>query len=196
MQSWTPQLVLQPLRQAPANKQVQVLWNAILTVCPAGLAAALLGSDVFIGHRSHGDMVALLLCGLAAFCIVFAVNSAVHSYLIVRYAAGDKVASTVGFYYMSNAVGRFVGTLCSGAIYEYASDSKAKALGYCFCASTAFSAIATLLTLRIDDQAAGLDCGPCLSCVAAAAPVSDVPPAEAAPPLEAPQPAEAPRTAE
>jgi len=196
VQSWTPQLVLQPLRQAPANKQVQVLWNAILTVCPAGLAAALLGSDVFLGHRSHGDKVALLLCGLAAFCIVFAVNSAVHSYLIVRYAAGDKVASTVGFYYMSNAVGRFVGTLCSGAIYEYASDSKAKALGYCFCASTAFSAVATLLTLRIDDQAAGLDCGPCLSCVAAAAPAPVAPPAEAAPPLEAPLPAEAPRAAE
>ena len=196
VQSWTPQLVLQPLRQAPANKQVQVLWNAVLTVCPAGMAAALLGSNVFIGRESHGDMVALLLCGLAAFCVVFAVNSAVHSYLIVRYAAGDKVASTVGFYYMSNAVGRFVGTLCSGAIYEYSSRSKAKALGYCFCASTAFSLLSTLLTLRIDDQEAGLDCGPCLSCVASKVPTVadlDALPADAAAPLDAPRQAEAPR---
>ena len=94
----------------------------------------------------------------------------------------------------SNAIGRFVGTLCSGAIYEYASDSKAKSLGYCFCASTAFSLISTLLTLRIDDQAAGLDCGPCLSCVAAKAPAAAVPVVPLDAPLDAPKPAEAPRT--
>lgn len=74
-------------------------------------------------------MTALLLCGLVAFCVVFAVNSSVHSYLIVRYSGGDKVASSVGFYYMSNAAGRFVGTLCSGAIYQYAAEDKAYGLG-------------------------------------------------------------------
>ena len=99
----------------------------------------------------------------------------------------------------SNAVGRFVGTLVSGAIYQYASESKALAFGYCFVASTAFSAISTLLTLRINDQAAGLACGPCLTCVAPALPVADVA-ADAAPPAEqqamqAPQPAEAPHAA-
>ena len=161
VQSWTPQVVLSPLRQEPANKAVQVLWNAILTVVPACLSAALLGSDIFTG-RHHDESVAVLLCGLAAFCVIFAVNSSIHSYLIVRYAAGDKVASTVGFYYMSNAVGRFVGTLVSGAIYQYASQSKPLALGYCFVASACFSFLSTLLTLRIDDQEAGLNCGKCV----------------------------------
>lgn len=74
-------------------------------------------------------MTALLLAGLGAFCVVFAINSSIHSYLIVRYSGGDKVASSVGFYYMSNAAGRFVGTLCSGAIYQYAHEDKAYGLG-------------------------------------------------------------------
>jgi hypothetical protein len=195
VQSWTPQAVLGPLRQTPANKAVQVLWNALLVVPAAGMAAALLGSGVFDPGAPHGDKVALLLCGLAAFCVIFAVNSAIHSYLIVRYAGGDKVASTVGFYYMSNAVGRFVGTLVSGAIYEYASESKPAALGYCFVASAGFSTISTLLTMRIDDQAAGLACGPCLTCVKPAVPVavSAEPDAAKDVALVAPQPAEAPR---
>ncbi len=196
VQSWTPQAVLTPLRQAPANKAVQVLWNGILTICPAGLAAALLGSDIFTGQH-QGAMVAVLICGLAAFCVVFAVNSAVHSYLIVRYAGGDKVASTVGFYYMSNACGRFVGTLVSGAIYQYSAESKALALGYCFVASTAFAAISTLLTMRIDDQAAGLACGPCFTCLAPAV-VETVPAVsdealKDADAMAPPQPAEASR---
>lgn len=170
VQSFTPGAVLSPLRQEPANKQVQVLWNALLTLCPAGLAAAFLGSDSAFRGPQRENRTATLLCGLAAFCLVFAVNSSIHSYLVVRYAGSDKVASEVGFYYMSNAVGRFVGTLASGAIYEYASPSKVLALGYCFLASTAFSAASTLLTLRIDDQQAGLRCGPCMTCIAAVEP--------------------------
>jgi hypothetical protein len=201
VQSWTPQLALAPLRQAPANKQVQVLWNAILTVCPAGLAAALLGSPIFT-EQHQGAMVAVLICGLAAFCVVFAINSSIHSYLIVRYAGGDKVASTVGFYYMSNSIGRFVGTLVSGAIYHFAAESKSLSLGYCFVASTGFSLISTLLTLRIDDQAAGLACGPCFTCTAPAVPVAGEGAKQEASAngkaaagegaMDAPQPAEAP----
>lgn len=195
VQSWTPQLVLQPLRQAPANKLVQVLWNAMLTVVPACLAAALLGSHIFTGHQ-HGASVAVLMCGLAAFCVIFAINSSIHSYLILRYSEGDSVAKSVGIYYASNAVGRFVGTLVSGAIYEYSSDSKARALGYCFVASACFSLISTLLTLRIDDHEAGLNCGR-FFCVAARPPVPPAPLDDT--PLEvmaAPQQADAPRAAE
>ena len=170
VQSWTPQLVLTPLRQTPANKAVQVLWNAALTAVPAGMAAALLGSHVFEPAAPRKDKVALLLCGLAVFCVLFAINSAIHSYLIVRYAGSDKVAATVGVYYASNAVGRFVGTLVSGALYEFSSHSRHIALGYCFVASAACSLASTLLTLRIDDQEAGLACGPCLTCVKPALP--------------------------
>ena len=69
---------------------LQMLWNAILTLCPAGLAAAVLGSDIFRSH-TKGGMTAVLLAGLVAFCVVFAVNSSIHSYLILRYSKGDKV---------------------------------------------------------------------------------------------------------
>ena len=166
VQSYTPQLVLGPLRQEPANKLVQVLWNGTLTLVAAGLAVAFLGTPVFVGHHPT-SMVIVLVIGLAVFCVVFAINSSIHSYLIVRYSGGDKVSSDVGFYYMSNAMGRFTGTLVSGAIYQYASPDKSLALGYCFVASTAFALASTLLTLRLDDQQAGLMCGPCLTCVVA-----------------------------
>lgn len=58
-----------------------------------------------------------LVLGLAAFGVVFAANSAIHSYLVVHYAEEDKVAADVGFYYMANAMGRLVGTLLSGAVF-------------------------------------------------------------------------------
>ena len=193
VQALTPRL-LQPLHQTPANKAVQVLWNGALTAVPAALAAVFLGSPVFT-QGEQGAKVAVLLAGLAAFCVLFAVNSAVHSYLIVRYSGDDKVAATVGFYYMANAVGRLVGTLLSGAIYEFASPCKAVALGYCFAASALFSLLATLLTLRVDDQVEGLACGPCWLVRPVkdprAAVAADVP--VAAPPLGPPTPVATPR---
>lgn len=108
VQSWTPQMVLQPLRQSPANKYVELLWNGVLIICPTILAALVLGSNIFTTHMLPG-MIAVLVVGLAGYCFVFAVNSSVHSYLIVRYSEGDKVAMNVGFYYMANAMGRLVG---------------------------------------------------------------------------------------
>jgi predicted MFS family arabinose efflux permease len=56
---------------------------------------------------------------LIGFGIVFALNSAVHSYLILSYTDSDKVAMNVGFYYMANACGRLVGTILSGLLYQY-----------------------------------------------------------------------------
>ena len=58
-----------------------------------------------------------ILIGLALFGVVFAVNSAVHSYLILAYAKEDGVTLDVGFYYMANAAGRLVGTILSGLLY-------------------------------------------------------------------------------
>ena len=55
--------------------------------------------------------------GLAIFGAVFAVNSSVHSYLVLAYTDGDKVALNVGFYYMANAGGRLLGTIASGLLY-------------------------------------------------------------------------------
>jgi predicted MFS family arabinose efflux permease len=61
----------------------------------------------------------VVVSGLLAFGGVFAINSAVHSYLIVSYAKADGVSLDVGFYYMANAAGRLLGTVLSGSIYQF-----------------------------------------------------------------------------
>jgi len=89
----------------PAARLAIVLANP-LTVVAAGLTAGL-------------DPTAVIVVGLLAFGVAFAANSAVHSYLILAYADGDKVAMNVGFYYMANAFGRLTGTVLSGALYMW-----------------------------------------------------------------------------
>lgn len=91
------------------------LWGLVLSVLPALLAAALSG-----GWLSGAGHTVVLIGGLYVFGVVFAINSALHSYLIVAFAEEDKVALSVGFYYMANALGRFVGTLLSGLVYQMA----------------------------------------------------------------------------
>ena len=61
----------------------------------------------------------LLIGGLALYAMIFALNSAVHSYLIVDWSEHQKVAMNVGFYYMANAGGRLTGTILSGLVYQY-----------------------------------------------------------------------------
>ena len=58
--------------------------------------------------------------GLVLFGIVFALNSSVHSYLVLAYSEADRVSLSVGFYYMANACGRLLGTLLSGVLYQQA----------------------------------------------------------------------------
>jgi predicted MFS family arabinose efflux permease len=61
----------------------------------------------------------IVVAGLGVFGFAFAVNSSVHSYLILAYAGSEKAAEDVGFYYAANALGRFFGTLLSGALYQW-----------------------------------------------------------------------------
>ena len=86
-------------------------WLAFaLAVFPAGIAIAL---------AAGVDGAVAVVAGLIVFGLVFALNSAVHSYLILAYADGDKVAMNVGFYYMANAGGRLTGTVLSGVLYQW-----------------------------------------------------------------------------
>jgi predicted MFS family arabinose efflux permease len=85
----------------------------------------------------------VVLVGLAVFGVVFAVNSSVHSYLVLAYAEGDRVALAVGFYYMANAAGRLVGTLLSGLLFQAAS------LPGCLWASTALALAAATVSLLL-----------------------------------------------
>jgi predicted MFS family arabinose efflux permease len=85
-------------------------WLAFaLATLPAAIAVALI---------SGADPTVTLIVGLIVFGGVFALNSAVHSFLILDYADGDKVAMNVGFYYMANAAGRLAGTVLSGVLFE------------------------------------------------------------------------------
>jgi MFS family permease len=85
----------------------------------------------------------VIIGGLALFGIVFAVNSAVHSFLILDYTDGDKVALNVGFYYMANAGGRLIGCLLSGVLFQLAG------LPGCLWGTFAFALLAALIALRL-----------------------------------------------
>lgn len=93
-------------REVPAAQA----WSLALVVVPVGIAMLL---EVGVGAP---DVV--VVAGLALFGFVFAVNSSVHSYLVLAYAGSEKAAEDVGFYYAANAAGRFAGTLLSGLVYQ------------------------------------------------------------------------------
>ncbi|GAB6041552.1 organoarsenical effux MFS transporter ArsJ [Endothiovibrio diazotrophicus] len=84
-------------------------WVALLTLSPAGIALAL---------GQGWPAATVLTVGLILFGAIFAVNSTLHSYLILAWSDQDKVAMNVGFYYMANAGGRLAGTVLSGAAYQ------------------------------------------------------------------------------
>lgn len=111
------------------------LWVAVLAVLPALIAT---GLSYESGLASY-----ILIGGLLLFGVVFAINSAVHSYLIVAYSDADKIALNVGFYYMANAVGRLIGTLLSGLVFQYFG------LVACLWTSAALVATAFVFTLPL-----------------------------------------------
>lgn len=84
-----------------------------------------------------------VVLGLAVFGVLFAFNSAVHSYLILDYTEGDKVALNVGFYYMANACGRLLGCLLSGVLFQFAG------LQGCLLGTFAFAVVAAVLSFGL-----------------------------------------------
>src|SRR5690606_15583851 len=107
---------------------------AVAAAIPLGLAAGFPAGPVIVG-------------GLALFGAIFALNSAVHSYLILDYTDGDKVALNVGFYYMANAGGRLVGCLLSGVLYQVAG------LSGCLWGAFAFAVAAAVVALKLPRDA-------------------------------------------
>jgi MFS family permease len=98
-------------RQGSQPDGATATWLAfVLAAFPAAIA---------LGLAAEVDPGAVVVIGLIAFGAIFALNSAVHSYLILAYADGDRVAMNVGFYYMANACGRLAGTVLSGALYQW-----------------------------------------------------------------------------
>ncbi|MBF37770.1 organoarsenical effux MFS transporter ArsJ [Idiomarina sp. UBA4520] len=90
-------------------KTQAVVWNALLTLSPLALTLAL---------WQQLPVAQSIIIGLGLFGILFAINSSLHSYLIVSYSRADGVSLDVGFYYMANAAGRLLGTILSGWVYQ------------------------------------------------------------------------------
>ncbi len=88
-------------------------WVAILTIIPLTLAVM-----ACLAAPQASWLTIALVAGLLAFGFVFAINSSVHSYLILAFTSTERVTMDVGFYYMANAAGRLLGTLLSGVSYQ------------------------------------------------------------------------------
>ena len=113
VQGWAPR-ILQAASRTEGETLTQARhWNLALVVVPALLAAL-----VWITPAPSATLTLTIVIGLLVFGAIFAVNSALHSYLILSFTDAKRVTMDVGFYYMSNAAGRLVGTLLSGFTYQ------------------------------------------------------------------------------
>ena len=123
----------------PPGGQALVRWTALLLLPLAGLCAAL---------AWDAPPLASLVIGLTVFGAIFATGSAIHSFLIVHYAEGDRVSLRVGFYYAANALGRLTGTILSGLVYQ-AAGMGVRGLIACIATSMALVTLSLLATLPL-----------------------------------------------
>ena len=131
VQSFAPSFTGKKSGHPPSGRSA-FLWACYLTVIPIMIALAL-HYNVYIQ--------ASIIIGLLFFGAVFAINSSLHSYLIVSLADTDGVSLDVGFYYMANAMGRLIGTVLSGWVYQM------YGLEACLWISSSFIAMAAILSL-------------------------------------------------
>ncbi|WP_374382315.1 organoarsenical effux MFS transporter ArsJ [Pseudomonas fluvialis] len=137
VQSFAPRITGKQRGQLPDGRAAFV-WAALLAGLPALIA---------LGLGTGWPAQWVLLGGLLLFGVLFAVNSSLHSYLIVSYAKEDGVSLDVGFYYMSNALGRLMGTLLSGWLYQQ------YGLTTCLWWSSLFVLLAALCSLGLPRRA-------------------------------------------
>lgn len=134
VQSIAPKIVNQRSNGAP-NGRTASTWAMLLVCVPILIAISL---------QLGWPAGATIIVGLLTFGAIFAINSALHSYLIIQYASAEEVSLDVGFYYMANAMGRLFGTILSGLLFQL------YGLPACLAVSAAFVLIAALLSLSID----------------------------------------------
>jgi len=111
VQAIAPQLVKRSTDGLTTEVPAARLWSFLLAVVPVALA--------WYTWQVPTQSAWVVVIGLGIFGVAFAVNSSVHSYLILAYAGSAKAAEDVGFYYAANASGRFMGTLLSGLLYQW-----------------------------------------------------------------------------
>ncbi|WP_127556111.1 organoarsenical effux MFS transporter ArsJ [Saccharospirillum alexandrii] len=135
VQSQAPRITGKRSGRVPGRNSV-IAWALLLAIIPAGIAIGLMTMD---------NVTTVLIGGLLVFGVLFAVNSSLHSYLIVSFADADGVSLDVGFYYMANAAGRLLGTVLSGWLYQ------AYGLEMCLWVSAGFVALAALISVWLPD---------------------------------------------
>ena len=133
IQSLAPVITGAKLGKVPTGLSA-VIWASVLSVLTALITVA-----VFFNYQTTVTLIA----GLILFGAVFAMNSSIHSYLIVSYAKSDNVSMDVGFYYMANAMGRLIGTVLSGLLFQQ------YGLTACLFASTVFLVLASFISIKL-----------------------------------------------
>jgi len=135
VQAFAPKLVRRSDNGLTTEVPAARTWSFVLALIPVALAMTV--------WFALEPLQWLIVGGLALFGFAFAVNSSVHSYLILAYAGSEKAAEDVGFYYAANALGRFFGTLLSGVLYQWGG------LLYALAGSAAMLFACWLITLNL-----------------------------------------------
>ncbi|MBT8457651.1 MAG: organoarsenical effux MFS transporter ArsJ [Alphaproteobacteria bacterium] len=113
VQAAAPKLLAARAKSDDEIVRLAMLWVGALALIPAGLALA-----VGLSAGPSTGLTTVIVAGLMLFGFVFAINSSVHSYLILAFTRDERVTMDVGFYYMSNAGGRLLGTFLSGFSFQ------------------------------------------------------------------------------
>ena len=137
VQANAPRLIRKSHHNQGPDGNTATFWSIVLLLVLAVMT--------YLFSQGSNPEVTLVM-GLILFAIVFAINSAVHSYLILAYSKHDQVSLDVGFYYMANAAGRLVGTILSGWIYQY------WGLEMCLWLATLFIAVSSLISSRFPNR--------------------------------------------
>ena len=133
IQGLAPELVAASRRLIGHPALAAMVWAGGLMLVPVAIVLAM----------PMGPAVTVLVTGLMVFGFAFAVNSSLHSYLIVAFAGSKKAAEDIGFYYAANAAGRLVGTFLSGLLYQFGG------IEACLIGSALFLLITTIGVARL-----------------------------------------------
>ena len=141
IQTSTPKFFIRK-NQHRIDAKLLSFWGSNLAV-----VTLLLSLGLFYASENNINVENLLVGGLFVFGAVFAVNSALHSFVIVAMAKEDGTSMDVGFYYMANALGRLLGTVLSGVLYQFTS------LVTCLVLSAVFAGLSALLIRKVTVKA-------------------------------------------
>ncbi len=143
VQAFAPRLTGKRSGQLPDGRAA-FSWALVLAAVPALIALGI--DERWLAALGLGDGLALeplIVGGLLLFGALFAINSSLHSYLILSYASEDGVSLDVGFYYMANAMGRLLGTLLSGWLFQH------YGLPVCLLVSSVLLLLTALISLQL-----------------------------------------------